>query len=84
MLYTVFKPKQSRTFLDALSLELRREVDEMRGETRKTSEKTGGVFTEDTLKDFFAEFDEVAARISPTGAKDIFEAGSSDSDGSCR
>ena len=28
-------------------------------------------------EDFFAEFDEGAARISPTGAKAIFEAGSS-------
>jgi hypothetical protein len=27
-------------------------------------------------EDFFAEFDEVAARISPTGAEDIFETGS--------
>ena len=31
----------------------------------------------DTLNDFFAKRDEVAARISSTGAEDIFETGSS-------
>jgi hypothetical protein len=48
----------------------------MRGETRKTSEKTARCIHRDTLKDFFAKFDEVAARISLTGAEDIFETGS--------
>jgi len=49
----------------------------MRGETRKTSEKAGGVSTQDTLKDFFVKFDEVVARISSTAAEDTFETSSS-------
>jgi hypothetical protein len=43
---------------------------------RKTRKNRGRIHL-DTLKNFFKRFDEVAARISSTGAEDIFETGSS-------
>jgi hypothetical protein len=48
----------------------------MRGETRKTSENRKKCNYLDTLKDFFAKFEQVVARISSAGAGDIFEADS--------
>jgi hypothetical protein len=48
----------------------------MQGEKRKTRKKTARCIHLDTLKDFAAKFDEVAARTPSTGAEDIFETGS--------